>query len=839
MTTLDKLVEGATKIKLAPPKPKYVEPILMSTADGVKSDNFRTVMRALRRRLGDSAWTIVYKSLVVIHIMIREGESNVTLEYLASHPDIFTLRIGADGRFIDNGGSLRQLKAYSHYLTVRGLEFGKTHHDFIKETKKPFGGWDISDKTSILRDLTVEKGLLMLTESIQLQITALLKCTFQESEVNNDLLILSFRMLSTDLVSLYQTLNEGVLNILEHFFELSKPDAQRAFDIYVNFTNLTKQVVAFLRVAKHLEKITKAKVPVIRHAQTSLTDSLKAYLDDPDFDITRRQYLAEREFVNVRNKSASPSKKQLQPPQQQQFKNVSPEKPLPKEPSQPVDNLLNLQDQFQQQHAAQVQVQVQGQGQGQLSQPQLSIPAVPIVQMDTGLPFQQTGFNPFTNMNMMSFSNQPAQMAAVSEQPALLLQQQFTSQQNLPHINAQFTQQPAQLQPQFTQPIQPHLVHSMTHQFTAQPTIPETVPLQQQFTSQTNAQPVAAAPQSFNSIPAPAPAPANTSVSVQPNLLQSSTYPQQLHQQFSNLTLNHPSSASAMFANTDKNPFSPSKTLANNPFAIKPQKLSKEFTGTNPFRMETVSESDKVKPGVVTAGGLERLATIPVFPETKREALRENTVNAQFTGGFGQQQQPQQFIQQATGGFGQQQQPQQFTQQATGGFGQQQQPQQFTQQATGGFGQQQQPQQFTQQATGGFGQQQQPQQFTQQATGGFGQQQQPQQFTQQATGGFGQQQQPQQFNQQATGVFAQPQQPQQFTQQATGVFAQPQQPQQFTQQATGGFGQLQFNQQAAAGFAQPQPQPQPQHMAGQQTIYNPYQQQATHSAVYTGPNLLD
>ena len=86
MTTYEKIVKGATKVKVAAPKPKYIEPILMSTLidHSVEAENFVTIMKALRGRLQDSAWSVVYKLLIVIHIMIREGDRDVTLNYLVN-----------------------------------------------------------------------------------------------------------------------------------------------------------------------------------------------------------------------------------------------------------------------------------------------------------------------------------------------------------------------------------------------------------------------------------------------------------------------------------------------------------------------------------------------------------------------------------------------------------------------------------------------------------------------------------------------------------------------------------------------------------------------------------
>jgi hypothetical protein len=44
------------------------------------------IFRALTNRLRDSTWTIVYKSLIIVHLMIREGEPEVTLKFLSKNP---------------------------------------------------------------------------------------------------------------------------------------------------------------------------------------------------------------------------------------------------------------------------------------------------------------------------------------------------------------------------------------------------------------------------------------------------------------------------------------------------------------------------------------------------------------------------------------------------------------------------------------------------------------------------------------------------------------------------------------------------------------------------------
>ncbi len=45
------------------------------------------IFRTLQNRLRDSTWTIVFKSLIIVHLMIREGEPDVTLSYLSVSPN--------------------------------------------------------------------------------------------------------------------------------------------------------------------------------------------------------------------------------------------------------------------------------------------------------------------------------------------------------------------------------------------------------------------------------------------------------------------------------------------------------------------------------------------------------------------------------------------------------------------------------------------------------------------------------------------------------------------------------------------------------------------------------
>ncbi|CAK7567949.1 MAG: hypothetical protein SEPTF4163_005927 [Sporothrix epigloea] len=283
-SSFEKSVKGATKVKLAPPKTKYIEHILIAThADEA---GVGEVFRVLQYRLQDSTWTTVFKSLIVVHLMIREGSPDVTLAYLAKHRNILA-PVSINGAQTQG----QNIRHYATYLNERGRAYRDTKCDWVrvKETR--------------LEKLTVDKGLLRETEAVQHQLTALLKCDVVEGDHQNEITIFVFRLLVLDLLALFQVLNQAMINILGHFFEMSKVDADRAMQIYRTFTRQTDYVVQFLSVARQHEHQTRVEVPKLKHAPVNLGRQLEEYLNDPDFEVHRRQYLAELEVKKSKDNS--------------------------------------------------------------------------------------------------------------------------------------------------------------------------------------------------------------------------------------------------------------------------------------------------------------------------------------------------------------------------------------------------------------------------------------------------------------------------------------------------------------------------------------------------------
>ena len=251
-----------------------------------------------------------------------------------------------------------------------------------------------------------------------------------------------------DLLVLFHVMNEGTINILgrmpsrpeacqyadktEHYFEMSKPDATRALAIYRTFARQTEAVVQYLSLARSHEHSTRLEIPKIKHAPTSLAASLEEYLNDKDFEINRRQYIAEKEAKKSGGKSTNGTAKASEPRPTASSQPAS--QPSAQPPALPkvnanaplIDLFASLEDN-QQTMATQAPMQQQ--------YPQQT-------GFDQG--FQQQGFQ----QPAFQMPQQTANDMAFGQQQQPFMQQ--TAQSTNPFQTQQQQQSQQQLQPQFT-----------------------------------------------------------------------------------------------------------------------------------------------------------------------------------------------------------------------------------------------------------------------------------------------------------------------------------------------------------------------------------------------------
>ncbi|OAV94722.1 hypothetical protein PTTG_03109 [Puccinia triticina 1-1 BBBD Race 1] len=294
-----KIVSGACKAKHAPPKSKYIDALVSSTyqADG----SFQDVSRALRSKLRDPNSSVVFKALLVIHTLIRAGNAEEVMTYWSGLD-------GRDGRslglkdVVSTTDTPQNLSRYANYLLARFKCYAALKHDPIRTRSEAPASLRNSSRNGAnrIRSLTVEKGLLREVGTLQKLMDALVDCKFYLEDTDDDLVMSALRLLVKDLLVLFQAVNEGVINVLEHYFEMSHVDATTALKTYKIFCKQCERVVSYLGVAKKLQNIINVNIPNLRHAPVSLSGSLEEYLNDPNFETNRQEYRESKRIADGR-----------------------------------------------------------------------------------------------------------------------------------------------------------------------------------------------------------------------------------------------------------------------------------------------------------------------------------------------------------------------------------------------------------------------------------------------------------------------------------------------------------------------------------------------------------
>ncbi|KAF8518979.1 ANTH domain-containing protein [Hysterangium stoloniferum] len=490
MSSFDKVVKLACKPKAAPPKAKYLDPIIAATwsEDGAVVD----VCKALSPRFREPNAVVVFKALIVLHTMIRNGATDNVLSYLSSG-DVLRLRNVADGQW-EGYDTPQNLKCYAFYLDSRVRAYRDLKHDAVRvqsESNRDMRmSQSIEDSLSVtslaggsrgvqrsktlagrkLRSMTVEKGLLRETKAVHRVIDALLECKFYQDDLQVELTITALRMLVKDLLVLFQAGNEGVINVLEHYFEMSHIDAEQALSIYRHFCKQTEAVMEFLNVARKLENILNIPIPNLKHAPVSLAGALEEYLKDPNFEQNRLEYkankaAADRSQVTPRKsaikEASGPSSSSTPPvPKLDQVVIMSGSSTSKTETSQTMADFFESIEKEQ-------QPMFGGQPAGPSSQIafQTPQPVNPFVQRSVFIPTQMTGGfiqqpQPFLQAQPTGFV-QP-QHTAFQASPFLQVREQQSGTALFLQANSQFEQQRQSMfmQPQNTGLLQPQATGS-------------------------------------------------------------------------------------------------------------------------------------------------------------------------------------------------------------------------------------------------------------------------------------------------------------------------------------------------------------------------------------------
>ncbi|XP_068432632.1 clathrin coat assembly protein AP180-like [Clinocottus analis] len=255
----------ATTHEVMAPKKKHLEYLVSAT--NTTNVNIPQMADTLFERATNASWVVVFKALVTSHHICVHGNERF-IQYLASRTSLFNL-----SNFIDKTGSHGYdmstfIRRYGRYLNEKAFAYRQMAFDFTRVKKGADG---------VMRTMTTEK-LLKGMPVLQTQIDTLLEFDIHPKELNNGIINAAFLILFKDLVKLFASYNDGVINLLEKYFKMKKSDCKEALEIYKRFLTRVTKIGEFLKLAETVG-VDKNDIPDINYAPSSILESLETHMN--------------------------------------------------------------------------------------------------------------------------------------------------------------------------------------------------------------------------------------------------------------------------------------------------------------------------------------------------------------------------------------------------------------------------------------------------------------------------------------------------------------------------------------------------------------------------------
>ncbi|XP_026536271.1 phosphatidylinositol-binding clathrin assembly protein isoform X2 [Notechis scutatus] len=263
-SAVSKTVCKATTHEVMGPKKKHLDYLILCTND--MNVNIPQLADSLFERTTNSSWVVVFKSLITTHHLVVHGNERFT-QYLASRNTLFNLSNFLDKSGLQGYDMSTFIRRYSRYLNEKAVSYRQVAFDFTKVKRGADG---------VMRTMNTEK-LIKTVPIIQNQMDALLDFNVNSNELTNGVINAAFMLLFKDAIRLFAAYNEGIINLLEKYFDMKKNQCKEALDIYKKFLTRMARISEFLKVAEQVG-IDRGDIPDLSQAPSSLLDALEQHL---------------------------------------------------------------------------------------------------------------------------------------------------------------------------------------------------------------------------------------------------------------------------------------------------------------------------------------------------------------------------------------------------------------------------------------------------------------------------------------------------------------------------------------------------------------------------------
>ncbi|XP_016299737.1 clathrin coat assembly protein AP180-like isoform X1 [Sinocyclocheilus anshuiensis] len=255
----------ATTHEVMAPKKKHLEYLISTTNE--TNVNIPQMADTLFERSTNASWVVVFKALTTTHHICIYGNERF-IQYLASRTSLFNL-----SNFIDKTGSHGYdmstfIRRYARYLNEKAYAYRAMAFDFIRVKKGADG---------VMRTMAPDK-LLKAMPALQTQVDTLLEFDVHPKDLNNGIINAAFLLLFKDLIKLFASYNDGIINLLEKYFKMKKSECKDSLEIYKKFLTRVTKIAEFMKIAEQVG-VDKNDIPDISYAPSSILESLEAHMN--------------------------------------------------------------------------------------------------------------------------------------------------------------------------------------------------------------------------------------------------------------------------------------------------------------------------------------------------------------------------------------------------------------------------------------------------------------------------------------------------------------------------------------------------------------------------------